>query len=136
MEYPEVFTNFLRNTLRFTTQKKIDITTNFVESFGDLISVNDGDIDTFVKDTHSVNNARAAAKRILIRKNITQGLKSMFLDLNDRELWNDFSDEVALHGKNVDHISIIRNIRAKKRNYKVEIEQVSSWYESTYANRH
>ena len=114
MEYPEVFTNFLRNTLRFTTQKKIDITTNFVESFGDLISVNDGDIDTFVKDTHSVNNARAAAKRILIRKNITQGLKSMFLDLNDRELWNDFSDEVALHGKNVDHISIIRNIRAKK----------------------
>ena len=61
-----------------------------MESFGDLKAVNDGDIDTFVKDTHSANNARAAAKRILIGNSVTQGLKPMFFELKDRELCNAF----------------------------------------------
>ena len=52
---------------------------NFVESFGELLAVNDGDIKTFVKYTHSVNNTRAVAQIILISNNVTQGLKSFFL---------------------------------------------------------
>ena len=67
-----------------TTQQKIDVITNFVEYFGDLIAVNDRDIDTFVKDTHSANNTRVAAQRILIRKNVNQGLKTMFFELKER----------------------------------------------------
>ena len=46
--------------------------------------MNDGYIDIFVNNTHSVNNSRAAAQRILISKTFTQGLKSMFLKLKDR----------------------------------------------------
>ena len=76
---PAVFTKCARNTLRVTTQQNINAITNFVEPFGDLLSVNDGYIETFVKDTHSVNNARAAAQIILIINNVTQGLKFMFL---------------------------------------------------------
>ena len=72
-----VFTRFLRNTLRVTTQQTIYIITSFVESFGDLLAVNDGDIDTFVKYTHSTNNARAAVKIILISNKVTKELKSM-----------------------------------------------------------
>ena len=78
MDDPAVFTNFVRNTLGVTTQRKIHVMTNFVESFEELLAVNDVDIDTFVKDAHSGNNVRAAAQRILIRNNVTQGLKSMF----------------------------------------------------------
>ena len=74
-----VFTNFMRNSFRVTTKQKIDVITNFVESLEELLAVNDGGIDTFVKYTHSKNNNRAAAQIIFIKNNITQGLKSMFL---------------------------------------------------------
>ena len=79
-----VFTDFLINTLGVTTQKTIDVIINFVEYFGDFLALNDGDIDTFVKDTHYVNNARASAQIIFISNNITQGLKSMFYNIKDR----------------------------------------------------
>ena len=78
LDDPAVFTNFVRNTLMVTTQRTIDVITNFVEYFGYLLALNDGDIDTFVKYTHSVNNARAAAQIILVSNNFTQGLKSFF----------------------------------------------------------
>ena len=100
MDDSAVFTDFVTNTLGVTTQQTIGLIKNSVESFGDLLAVNDGDIDIFVKDYHSVNNAREASQRILIRKNVTQGLKSMFFCLKDIELCNDFPDEVSLHGIN------------------------------------
>ena len=34
-----------------------------MESFGDLLAMNDGDIETFAKDAHSANNTRAAAQK-------------------------------------------------------------------------
>ena len=79
MDDPVVFTYIVINTLGVTTQKTIDVIMNFVGSFGDLLAVNDGDIDTFVKDTHYENNSRAVEHRILIGNNVTQGLKSMVL---------------------------------------------------------
>ena len=79
MDDPSVFTIFLRNTVGVTTKQKIYVIKNFMESFGYLLSVNDGYIETFVKDNHSTNNDRAAAQRIFISNNINQGLKSMFL---------------------------------------------------------
>ena len=81
---PPVFTNLVINTHRVTTQQTIDVITNFAESFGDLLEVNDVYIDTFFKDTHSTNNSRAAAQIFLISKNVTQGLKSMLFELEDR----------------------------------------------------
>ena len=78
MDDSVVFTNLMRNTLRVTTQWIINAITNFVEYFGELLALNDGGIDNFSKDTHSVNNARAAAQRILTSNIVSQELKSMF----------------------------------------------------------
>ena len=61
MDDTAVFYDSVINTLGFTTQRKIDEITNFVESFGEFIYVNDGDIETFFKDNHYANNDRAAA---------------------------------------------------------------------------
>ena len=83
MDDPAIFTGLTINILRVTTQKTINIIMNFVESFGDLLAVNDGDIDTFVKDTHSADNARAAAQRTFISNTVTQGLETMFFEIND-----------------------------------------------------
>ena len=47
MNYPLVFTDFVRNTLGVTTHKTIDVITKFMESFQGLLYVNDRDIDTF-----------------------------------------------------------------------------------------
>ena len=117
MDDPAVFSYFTRNTLIVTTQQTIDIITNFVESFGDLLAVNDGDIETFVKDAHSANNTRAAAQRILISNSVTQGLKSISFELKYRELCNSLPDELSLCGINIDHISIMRNNRADAKEY-------------------
>ena len=78
MDDPAVFTNFVKITHGVTTQQTIDVNVNFVESFGGFIAFNFGDIDNFVKDTHYANNSRAAAQRIFVIKNVTQGLKSIF----------------------------------------------------------
>ena len=51
MDDPAVFNNFIRNTLGVTNHQKIDVITNFVESFGGLLAANDGDIVTFSKIT-------------------------------------------------------------------------------------
>ena len=67
MDDTAVSTNFMINSLRVTTHQIIDVITNFVESFGDLLAVNDGHIDTFFKDTHSANNARAVVQIILYK---------------------------------------------------------------------
>ena len=61
MENTAVFIDFMRNNLGDTTLITIDVITKFVDNFGDFISVNDGYIDTFVKDTHSMNNSRAVS---------------------------------------------------------------------------
>ena len=79
--------------------------------------MNDGYIDTFVKDDHSTNNARAAAHIILIIKNVTRGLKSMFFEIKNRELCNDFPDEIDLHGISTDQLSIMRKNRDYTREY-------------------
>ena len=84
MDDPELFTEFVRNTLKVTTQWTINVITNFVESFEDLLAVNDVDIDTFVKDTHSTINYRASGQIILISNNVTQGIKLLFFELKDR----------------------------------------------------
>ena len=42
MDDPSVFTNVARNILGVTTQLTIDVITKVLESFGDLLSVNDG----------------------------------------------------------------------------------------------
>ena len=78
MDDPALYTNFLRNTLGITTQQTTDLIMNVLKSFTDLLAVNDGYIDTFVKCTHYAKNARAAAQRILISNNVNQGLKYMF----------------------------------------------------------
>ena len=86
MDDPAVFTDFVINTLGFTTHQMIDVITNFVKSFWDLLAGKYGDIDTFAKDTHYTNNTRSAMQRILIRNNINQGLKYMFFEIKNREL--------------------------------------------------
>ena len=71
MDDPAVFMDFVRNSLGFTTMRKIGLTKKSVKSFGYLLAVNNGDIDTFVKYTHSVNDARAAVQIVLINNKVT-----------------------------------------------------------------
>ena len=79
-----------------------------MEYFGYFLAVNDGDIDTFVNDSHSTNIYRAAVQRTLISNIVTQGLKSVFFELKDRELCNALPYEVALCGIYTEQLSIMR----------------------------
>ena len=81
MENPALFTNFMRNILGVTAHQTINIIKNSVESFGDLLAVNDRDIDTFVKYTQYLNNNRVTAQIILISNSVNQELKSMLFEL-------------------------------------------------------
>ena len=81
-----------------------------METFGGVLAVNDVDIDTFFKYTHSKNNARVSAQRILIINNV-------FFELKDIELYNALPGELYLRGINADQLSIMRNNRADSKEY-------------------
>ena len=79
MNDPAVFIDFVINTLGVIIQQTVFVITDFVELFGDLLAMKFGYIDTFIRYTYSVNNAIVAVQIILIKNNVTQGLKFMFL---------------------------------------------------------
>ena len=86
MDQAPIFANFLRSILVVTQNRTLNEITSFIETFYDILSLSDNEIDTFVKEVHSSNRARGANARILVSSNIVKGLKSILLELKDRQL--------------------------------------------------
>ena len=87
--------------------------------------MNDGNIEMFFKDTYSANDSRAAAQRILVSNNVNQGLKSMYFEIKDRELFNALPYEVALRGIKSDQLGMMRKNRDDTKEY---INRIESQY--------
>ena len=60
MDQAPIFSDFLRNILGVTVNRTLNEITSFIETFADLLSSSDSEIDTFVKEVHSSNSARNA----------------------------------------------------------------------------
>ena len=59
-----IFANFLQNIIGVPLNRTLNEITSFIETFDDLISSSDNEIDTFAKDVHSSNSARIANAKL------------------------------------------------------------------------
>ena len=111
MDQAPIFSDFLRNILGVTVNRTLNEITSFIETFADLLSSSDSEIDTFVKEVHSSNSARNANLRILISSNVVMGLKSVLFELKDRQLCNALPDVTTLNNLDAGQVNIMRRLR-------------------------
>ena len=86
MNDPAIFLNFLNSVLQVRSARVRDEIVTFVETFEELLSSSDDEIDAFVKEVHANNSARASNAKLLIGSNVVLGLKSILFELKDREV--------------------------------------------------
>ena len=111
MDDENLLEEFLRDTLSVQSRRVRDSITEFTPTFRDLLSTTDDDIDTFVKETHSSNSARAANQKILIPASAVTSLKSVLFELNDRDLCDALPNAATLQGINAAQLVTMKNNR-------------------------
>ena len=85
--------------------------TSFIETFYDLISLSDNNIDKYLKEAHSSNSARSANTRILLSSNAVMGLKSILSELKDRQRWDALTGATIITLIDAGQVNIMRSLR-------------------------
>ena len=84
MDDPAVFAAFVTNMLRVGVARVQNEIINFTNTFSDLLSNSEKDIDDFVTITHGSNSARANNAKIIIPPAAVTALKAILFELKDR----------------------------------------------------
>ena len=75
MENEDIYDQFLQDVLQVNNDHVRLYIAVFIESFVAIVTTTDEDIDTFVHDTHSPNNERAASSSTLIVPRVSTSIK-------------------------------------------------------------
>ena len=111
MNDPTIFVNFLENVLPIRpTRAKVEII-SFIETFEDLLSSSDDEIDSFAKEVHNANRARASNAKLLIGSNVVLGLKSVLFELKDRAACDALPSAAVLNALDTNQVSSMRKFR-------------------------
>ena len=70
MNDPAIFLNFLDNILQVRPVRVREEIITFVETFENILSSSDDEIDDFVKEIHASNSARTSNAKLLIGSNV------------------------------------------------------------------
>ena len=116
MDQALIFANFLQSILGVTQNRTLNEITSFIETFDDLLCLSDKEIDTFVKEVHSLNSARRANARIFISYNIVMGLKSILFELKDIQLCDSLPDATIITAIDAGQVNIIKSLRQSNMN--------------------
>lgn len=111
MDDDNIFEVFLRDRLGLQNRRVRDAITEFITTFRDLLASTDEDIDTFVKETHSSNSARAANQKVLIPTSAVTSLKSVLFELRDRDKCDALPNAAALTGIDGAQLTLLKNNR-------------------------
>lgn len=111
MDDENLFEVFLRDTLSVQSRRVRDAITDFITTFSDLLASTDEDIDTFVKETHSPNLARAVNQKMLIPTSVVTSLKSVLFELRNRDKCDALPNVAALTGIENAQLNILKNNR-------------------------
>ena len=106
MNDPAIFLNFLDNIPQVRPARQEIVT--FVETFEDLLSSSDDEIDPFVKEVHASNSAMASNAKILIGSHVVLGLKIILFELKDRDVCGALPSTMMLNNLDTAQISSIR----------------------------
>jgi hypothetical protein len=84
MNDPDCFRNFLEDACGITNDNAVNAITGFINTFQDLLTTTDSEINTFVQNTHSSNSARTRNK-ISIPPGAVISIQAILFELKDRE---------------------------------------------------
>ena len=125
MNDPAQFTAFLTNLCGLTIDRARNEVTTFLNTFEDLLSTSEEEIDNFVKNTHAANSARAAAQRILIPTASIVTLKALRFELIDREKCGVLPNQATLQGMNAANLNLMRIQRTRSMQDKASFSALS-----------
>ena len=111
MDDPAVFAAFVTNMLRVGVARVQNEIINFTDTFSDLLSNSEKDIDDFVTITHGSNSARANNAKILIPSATVTALKAILFELKDRQLCNSLPDLATLQAIDIASLRVLRSMR-------------------------
>ena len=108
---PTIFANVLENVLQVRSARiKAEIIT-FIETFDDLLSSSDDEIDAFAKEVHNRNSARAYNAKRLISSNVVLGMKNVLFELKDRDARDALPSATVLDALDANQVSSMRKFR-------------------------
>ena len=114
MNDPAIFLNFLDNIPQVRPARQEIVT--FVETFEDLLSSSDDEIDPFVKEVHASNSARVSKAKLLIGSNVNLGLKSILFELKDRDVCGALPSAMVLNNLEAAQICTVEKAKEVSTN--------------------
>jgi hypothetical protein len=113
MDDPNLFEGFIRTIVGITTPRVLQEILTFANTFRALLASTSKDLDSFIKNTHSSNSARANNAKILIPAGAVVMLQSILFELKDRERCNALPNAVMLAGIDNAQMTAIRAQRSQ-----------------------
>ena len=99
---PVIFVNFLEHFVQVRFARVREKIATYVETFDNVLSSSDDEIDAFIKEVHSSNWARAS--NALVSFNVVLGLKRILFELKNKEMCDALPSAFVLD--NLDNIQI------------------------------
>ena len=112
MDDPVLYEQFITTIVGITTPRVLREIITYANTFRALLSSTSKDFDSFIKNTHSSNSARAANAKILIPAGAVIILQSILYELKDRERCHALPNEIMLAGLDQAQITAIRAQRS------------------------
>ena len=78
-----------------------------------LLSTSEKELDTFVKNIHAANSARANNAKILVSTSAVMAMKAVMFELKDRDMCNALPNAVMLQAINPNQVSLLRAQRTQ-----------------------
>ena len=109
---PTLVASFLKNILQVRPVRVREKIITFIETFEDLLSSSDDEIDAFVTgEVHNDNGARASNAKLLIGSNVVLGLKSILFELKNRDVCDALPSVAVLNFLDPSQVSSMRKVR-------------------------
>ena len=125
MDNPALFSAFLINVAGLTAARPRNEFLQFADTFRALLGTSEKELDSFVKNTHSSNSARANNQKVLIPPGSVITLKAVLFELKDRELCDALPNAVMLNALDPAQVAILRTRRTQAIQDQIEIDNTS-----------
>ena len=113
MDDPLIYENFIRNVAGVATNRNVNEVLSFADTFRMLLSTSEKELDTFVKNTHAANSARANNAKILISTSAVMALKAVMFELKDRDMCDALPNAAMLTAIDANQVSLLRAQRTQ-----------------------
>jgi hypothetical protein len=112
MDDQETYTTFLTEVVGIAIPRVLTELQTFANTFRALLASTEEELNSFIKNTHSSNSARAIAAKILIPAGVVINLQSVLFELKDRERCGALPNLEMLSSIDVLQLTVMREQRA------------------------